>query len=216
MKLPAVDHDAARFCQYPMFSWATPALLYGGFFGPLAGHLAYSLYSGSCVVPSLPVQAIASLCGMQMRELMLFTPDLMMTAHHLTTAALSVLIWGGLRSRVFGRLPPGANEGGEISIFVLHPNDCAYVDAAALGAAAMEFGSVGVCLWSLYGSPSRHLYLLVMAISHLTTLVAGGLVFSKVGKREREKEKSKQHAHCSPYEYQDMIRADRRSRCSSS
>ena len=88
---------------------------------------------------------------MQLRELLLFRSDWMMTAHHNLTALLSAIIWAGCRE---------------------HPNDVIRCLTAAGAAAAMEGGSVGCVIWTVSGGGrlASVFYAILMTGCHLLIL----------------------------------------------
>ena len=88
---------------------------------------------------------------MQLRELLLFRSDWMMTAHHNLTALLSAIIWAGCRE---------------------HPDDVVRCLTAAGAAAAMEGGSVGCVVWTVTGGGfvASILYAVLMTGCHLLIL----------------------------------------------
>ena len=100
---------------------------------------------------ALAAQALPGIAGMQLRELLLFRSDWMMTAHHNLTALLSMIIWAGCRE---------------------HPNDVIRCLTAAGAAAAMEGGSVGCVIWTVTGGGfvASILYAVLMTGCHLLIL----------------------------------------------
>ena len=100
---------------------------------------------------ALAAQALPGIAGMQLRELLLFRSDWMMTAHHNLTALLAAIIWAGCRE---------------------HPDDVVRCLTAAGAAAAMEGGSVGCVIWTVSGGGrfASILYAILMTGCHLLIL----------------------------------------------
>ena len=156
---------AARFRAYPLFSWLTPGVQQLVFFWPAALYLfcawlGQALSAGACAARppfegALMAHCGPSLCGMQLRELLLFRSDKMMTAHHVVTMTLAALAWRAL---------------------VSGPDDCQWALATTAATAAMEAGSLGCVAWAVSGGGTtlwRAAYVAAMVGSHAMVLATG-------------------------------------------
>ena len=173
---PRVDARAPRFAEYPLFAWLCPGAQQLAFFAPAAARLAAGWWSARAAAScarrparegALVAHAIASLAGMQLRELLAFDCDALLVAHHVATIALAALAWRALRA----------------------DGDCALALATAAATSAMEAGSVGIVLWTVSGGGSRFwraAYAAVLTASHAVVLVTGvvGHVLQRPGRWE--------------------------------
>ena len=152
--LVGVDKCHRRFREYPLFAWLYSCLFQGLFFTPASVVIALTglgLTNDTSWACALAAQAAPGIAGMQLRELLLFRSDWMMTAHHNLTMLLAATIWGGCRA---------------------HPTDLVRCLTAVGAAAAMEGGSVGCVLWTVSGGGfvASVLYALLMTGCHLLIL----------------------------------------------
>ena len=128
-----VDKCQKRFREYPLFAWLYSGVFQGLFFTPASVVIALTglgILNDASWACALAKQALPGIAGMQLRELLLFKSDWMMTAHHNLTALLSAIIWAGCSE---------------------HPDDVVRCLTAAGAAAAMEGGSVGCVIWTVSG-----------------------------------------------------------------
>ena len=149
-----VDKCQKRFREYPLFAWLYSGVFQGLFFTPASIIIALTgldILKDASWASALAAQALPGIAGMQLRELLLFRSDWMMTAHHNLTALLSMIIWAGCRE---------------------HPNDVIRCLTAAGAAAAMEGGSVGCVIWTVTGGGfvASILYAVLMTGCHLLIL----------------------------------------------
>ena len=149
-----VDKCQKRFREYPLFAWLYSGVFQGLFFTPASIIIALTglgILNDAAWASALAAQALPGIAGMQLRELLLFRSDWMMTAHHNLTALLSMIIWAGCRE---------------------HPNDVIRCLTAAGAAAAMEGGSVGCVIWTVTGGGfvASILYAVLMTGCHLLIL----------------------------------------------
>jgi uncharacterized membrane protein YwzB len=103
------------------------------------------------VLLKFPAHGVASLFGQQARDLVLMDSDLMMVVHHVVTMFLSAYIWWGMQAY--------ASTWPEM------------VALNAASVAALEAGSLGVCVWTLF--ESNRAYYFLLTLSHLLCLTAG-------------------------------------------
>ena len=149
-----VDKCQKRFREYPLFAWLYSGVFQGLFFTPASVVIALTgldILKDASWAGALAAQALPGIAGMQLRELLLFRSDWMMTAHHNLTALLSAIIWAGCRE---------------------HPDDVVRCLTAAGAAAAMEGGSVGCVIWTVSGGGrvASVLYAILMTGCHLLIL----------------------------------------------
>ena len=149
-----VDRCQKRFREYPLFAWLYSGVFQGLFFTPASVIIALTglgLLQDASWACALAAQALPGIAGMQLRELLLFRSDWMMTAHHNLTALLAAVIWAGCRE---------------------HPEDAIRCLTAAGAAAAMEGGSVGCVIWTVSGGGrvASVLYAILMTGCHLLIL----------------------------------------------
>ena len=93
-----VDKCQKRFREYPLFAWLYSSVFQGLFFTPASVVIALTgldILKDASWAGALAAQALPGIAGMQLRELLLFRSDWMMTAHHNLTALLSAIIWAG-------------------------------------------------------------------------------------------------------------------------
>jgi len=149
-----VDKCQKRFREYPLFAWLYSGVFQGLFFTPASVVIALTglgILNDASWASALAAQALPGIAGMQLRELLLFRSDWMMTAHHNLTALLSAIIWAGCRE---------------------HPDDVVRCLTAAGAAAAMEGGSVGCVIWTVSGGGrvAAVFYAILMTGCHLLIL----------------------------------------------
>ena len=149
-----VDKCQKRFREYPLFAWLYSGVFQGLFFTPASVVIALTglgILNDASWASALAAQALPGIAGMQLRELLLFRSDWMMTAHHNLTALLSAIIWAGCRE---------------------HPDDVVRCLTAAGAAAAMEGGSVGCVVWTVTGGGyvASVFYAVLMTGCHLLIL----------------------------------------------
>ena len=149
-----VDKCQKRFREYPLFAWLYSGVFQGLFFTPASVVIALTgldILKDASWASALAAQALPGIAGMQLRELLLFRSDWMMTAHHNLTALLSAIIWAGCRE---------------------HPDDVVRCLTAAGAAAAMEGGSVGCVIWTVSGGGyvASVFYAILMTGCHLLIL----------------------------------------------
>ena len=149
-----VDKCQKRFREYPLFAWLYSGVFQGLFFTPASVVIALTglgILNDASWASALAAQALPGIAGMQLRELLLFRSDWMMTAHHNLTALLSAIIWAGCRE---------------------HPDDVVRCLTAAGAAAAMEGGSVGCVIWTVSGGGkvASVFYAILMTGCHLLIL----------------------------------------------
>ena len=149
-----VDKCQKRFREYPLFAWLYSGVFQGLFFTPASVVIALTglgILNDASWASALAAQALPGIAGMQLRELLLFRSDWMMTAHHNLTALLSAIIWAGCRE---------------------HPDDVVRCLTAAGAAAAMEGGSVGCVVWTVSGGGkvASVFYAILMTGCHLLIL----------------------------------------------
>ena len=149
-----VDKCQKRFREYPLFAWLYSGVFQGLFFTPASVVIALTglgILNDASWASALAAQALPGIAGMQLRELLLFRSDWMMTAHHNLTALLSMVIWAGCSE---------------------HPDDIIRCLTAAGAAAAMEGGSVGCVIWTVSGGGrvAAVFYAILMTGCHLLIL----------------------------------------------
>ena len=149
-----VDKCQKRFREYPLFAWLYSGVFQGLFFTPASVVIALTgldILNDASWAGALAAQALPGIAGMQLRELLLFRSDWMMTAHHNLTALLSAIIWAGCRE---------------------HPHDIVRCLTAAGAAAGMEGGSVGCVIWTVSGGGrvASVFYAILMTGCHLLIL----------------------------------------------
>ena len=149
-----VDKCQKRFREYPLFAWLYSGVFQGLFFTPASIIIALTrlgILKDASWASALAAQALPGIAGMQLRELLLFRSDWMMTAHHNLTALLSAIIWAGCSE---------------------HPDDVVRCLTAAGAAAAMEGGSVGCVIWTVSGGGrvASVFYAILMTGCHLLIL----------------------------------------------
>ena len=149
-----VDRCQKRFREYPLFAWLYSGVFQGLFFTPASVIIALTgldILNDASWASALAAQALPGIAGMQLRELLLFRSDWMMTAHHNLTALLSAIIWAGCSE---------------------HPDDVIRCLTAAGAAAAMEGGSVGCVIWTVSGGGkvASVFYAILMTGCHLLIL----------------------------------------------
>ena len=95
-----VDRCQKRFREYRSLPGCIQKAFRRLFFTPASVIIALTglgLLNDASWASALAAQALPGIAGMQLKELLLFRSDWMMTAHHNLTALLSAIIWAGCR-----------------------------------------------------------------------------------------------------------------------